>query len=97
MPGAATSEVEISIVSTKGFWIYVRGRELFVDFDTFPWFKRARVEEILDLEVHGEDHLHWPKLDVDLTIERIEHPERFPLVARIDPAEEGGGRNRTAG
>jgi hypothetical protein len=24
---------------------------------------------------------HWPELDVDLDLERIEHPEKFPLVA----------------
>jgi hypothetical protein len=30
---------------------------------------------------HGR-HLYWPDLDVDLDLERIEHPEKFPLVAR---------------
>jgi hypothetical protein len=27
-------------------------------------------------------HYYWPDLDVDLAEEIIEHPERFPLVAR---------------
>jgi hypothetical protein len=27
-------------------------------------------------------HLYWPDLDVDLAVESIEHPERFPLVSR---------------
>jgi hypothetical protein len=26
-------------------------------------------------------HFYWPDLDVDLTAEMIEHPERFPLKA----------------
>jgi len=34
--------------------------------------------------LHG-DHLHWPGLDVDLHLESIEHPERFPLLARERP------------
>jgi hypothetical protein len=25
--------------------------------------------------------LHWPDLDVDLHVDSIEHPERYPLVA----------------
>jgi hypothetical protein len=28
-------------------------------------------------------HLYWPDLDVDLAVESIEHPERFPLVSKV--------------
>jgi hypothetical protein len=28
------------------------------------------------------DHLYWPKLDVDLAVESVRHPERFPLVTQ---------------
>jgi hypothetical protein len=28
------------------------------------------------------DHLYWPDLDVDLSVESIRHPERFPLRAK---------------
>jgi hypothetical protein len=31
------------------------------------------------------EHLYWPELDVDLSVESIEHPERFPLIARPTP------------
>lgn len=27
-------------------------------------------------------HLNWPELDVDLTLEMIEHPDRYPLKAK---------------
>ena len=27
-------------------------------------------------------HLYWPELDVDLSVESIEHPERYPLKAK---------------
>jgi hypothetical protein len=27
-------------------------------------------------------HLRWPDLDVDLSVESIEHPERYPLVSQ---------------
>src|SRR2546428_132433 len=39
MRGAATSPVEVSIISAKGFWLLVDDRELFLPFDEFPWFK----------------------------------------------------------
>jgi hypothetical protein len=28
-------------------------------------------------------HLYWPDLDVDLGLETIRHPERFPLKSRV--------------
>jgi hypothetical protein len=31
------------------------------------------------------DHLYWPGLDVDLAVESIGHPERFPLVSKTRP------------
>ena len=79
MPGAATSEVEITNISQHGFWLLLDGRELFVPFEEFPWFKRATVEAILHVERPAPVHLHWPELDVDLAVDSIEHPERYPL------------------
>ncbi|MCG8467585.1 MAG: hypothetical protein MJB57_05155 [Gemmatimonadetes bacterium] len=35
-----------------------------------------------DVERPRPDHLRWPRLDIDLTVESIEHPERYPLRSR---------------
>ena len=51
-------------------------------FDEFPWFKNAPVESVLNLERRSENHLYWPGLDVDLTIDSIENPSKYPLKAR---------------
>jgi len=37
------------------------------------------------VELRHPHHLHWPDLDVDLAVESIEHPERFPLVSQKRP------------
>ena len=83
MPGAATSEVEITNISKHGFWLLLDGRELFVPFEEFPWFKRATVKAILHVERPAPGHLHWPELDVDLAVDSIEHPERYPLKSSL--------------
>jgi Protein of unknown function (DUF2442) len=83
--GKPTSEVEITNVSKHGFWILVQDRELFAPFKVFPWFKRASVGEILNVEMPGPNHLHWPDLDIDLAVESIENPKAFPLVSRALP------------
>lgn len=77
--GATTAEVEVASISRHGFWLYLDGRELFVSFKEFPWFAEAPVNKILDVHRPSPDHLYWPALDVDLSVESIEHPERFPL------------------
>ncbi len=82
-----TSEVEITNISRDGFWILVKGRELFVPFKEFPWFKDASVGAILNVQLPGPHHLYWPDLDVDLAVESIKHPERFPLISKVTPSK----------
>ena len=79
--GARTSRVEVANISGQGFWLFLESRELFVSFEKFPWFKSAPVAKILNVEWPQADHLYWPDLDVDLSVESIEYPERFPLVS----------------
>ena len=59
------------------------GRELFLAFDHFPWFKQAAVDAILNLERPAPPHLRWPDLDVDLAVDSIEQPEHYPLKSKL--------------
>jgi Protein of unknown function (DUF2442) len=84
-PGRRTSEIEVTNVSTHGFWLLIESREIFVPFDEFPWFPHASISQLTDVELQGPDHLYWPQLDVDLAVESLEHPDRYPLVSRVQP------------
>jgi hypothetical protein len=55
---------------------------MFVPFDQFPWFREASVREIANVQLPSPHHLYWPDLDIDLAVESIEHPEKYPLVSR---------------
>ncbi len=80
--GKDTSKIEITNISQHGFWLLLADRELFLPFDEFPWFKEASVSAILNVKQLSPEHLYWPALDVDLSIEAIEHPGRYPLIAK---------------
>jgi hypothetical protein len=80
-PGGNTSGVEVTNVSEHGIWLLVDGDELFLPFDKFPWFKDAPVGKIFNIERPQPHHLYWPELDIDLHIDSIVDPERFPLMA----------------
>lgn len=79
--GKHTSQIEITNISSHGIWILARGKELFMSFEDFPWFKEASIGKVLNVEEPTPGHFYWPELDVDLGIQSIEHPERFPLKA----------------
>jgi hypothetical protein len=83
MPGSATSAVEVSNISKHGFWILLEGQEHFLPFEEFPWFKDATIEAVLHLEHPSPRHLRWPDLDVDLSLDSIEHPERYRLTSKL--------------
>lgn len=78
--GKNTSAVEVSNISAHGFWLLIGEREHFVDFDRNPWFKNATVAQILQVQLLREHHLYWPDLDVDLELESLAMPEKYPLV-----------------
>lgn len=82
MPGTSTFPVEVTNVSRHGLWLLVGDEELFLPFEHFPWFRDASIEKISVVERENADHLYWPLLDIDLTVESIRTPGAFPLVAR---------------
>ncbi len=80
--GKSTSPAEITNISSNGVWLLSGDRELFMSYDDFPWFRDVPVGEILKVEEPTPGHFFWPDLDVDIGIEIIEHPERFPLKSK---------------
>lgn len=80
--GSSILKAEVTNISQHGLWLLLADRELFLPFDKFPWFKHAPVDAVLHVEWPQPHHLYWPDLDVDLAVESIEHPEKFPLVSQ---------------
>jgi hypothetical protein len=76
-------ETEVTNISSHGLWILSNEKEYFLSYEQFPWFKDKTIKDITHVESFGEGHLYWENLDVDLSLEMIEHPERFPLQAHV--------------
>ena len=81
--GNNTSAVEVSNISTFGIWILAGEKELFMSYEDFPWFKDQPVKSIINVEEQSPGHFYWPDIDVDLTEEIIENPDRYPLRANF--------------
>jgi hypothetical protein len=81
--GKTISRAEVSNVSEHGLWLLVGGRELFLAFEHFPWFRDASLKQVFDVELAAAGHLYWRELDLDLSVASIETPADFPLVAKV--------------
>jgi hypothetical protein len=79
--GNNISLAEVTHISSHGVWLLTQTEELFMSYEDFPWFKNQPVNAILRVEEPSPNHFYWPDMDIDLTVEMIKHPERFPLQA----------------
>ncbi|OGX14658.1 MAG: hypothetical protein A2351_01905 [Omnitrophica bacterium RIFOXYB12_FULL_50_7] len=73
-------EAEIQGVSNHGVWLYAGGEEYFLPYKAYPWFLKATVRQIYNVEFLFGRHLRWPDLDVDLELDALKHPENYPLI-----------------
>ena len=78
--GKNISGVEVTNISKHGFWLFVKDKEYFLSYREYPWFKNAKVNDILDVKLLHRSHLYWPKLDIDLELSALEEPGRYPLT-----------------
>ena len=77
--GIGTSSAEVTNISAHGIWLLTQEEELFLSYEDFPWFQDVPLRHILNVQEPAPGHYYWPDLDVDVGVESIRNPERFPL------------------
>ena len=77
--GKSSSSVEITNISTHGIWLLADAGEYFLPFDEFPWFRNAPIGAVQNVTEPTPGHYHWPDLDVDLGLDTIRDPKKYPL------------------
>jgi hypothetical protein len=70
------------MINNQGIMISVAGNDYFLSYNRVPWLKDATVRNILNIKMLGKNAIEWPDLDIDLEVESLKHPERYPLVMR---------------
>ena len=72
----------VLMINNQGVMISVEGNDYFLSYNRVPWLKDATVRNILNIKMSGKNAIEWPDLDIDLGIDSLKHPERYPLVMR---------------
>lgn len=78
LPGTNTL-ISVENVTPFGIWIYVNKTEYFLSYEDFPYFKDETLRSIQNVNLTHGVHLYWPDLDVDLEIDNLAFPDRYPL------------------
>jgi len=71
--------VNVENITPFGIWIFVKGCEYFLSYQDYPYFKEQTLKAIQNVKLIHGFHLYWPDLDVDLEIDNLVNPEKYPL------------------
>ena len=77
----------VLMIDTQGMMLSVPGQDSFMSYNRVPRLRDARVSSALNVRMAGPNAIEWPELDVDLEIESLKHPERYPLVMTRSPLD----------
>ena len=79
---SASTLVCVLMINAQGIMLSVRGQDYFLSYNRIPWMQDAPIRSVLNVQMSGPESIEWPDLDVDLEIESLRHPERYPLVIK---------------
>ncbi len=74
--------VSVLMINAQGIMISVLGNDYFISYNRIPWMQDAPIRSVLNVQMSGPEAIEWPDLDVDLEIDSLRHPERYPLVIK---------------
>ncbi len=69
-------------ISPFGIWMFINGTEYFLSYIDYPYFKDQSIKSIQNVKLLHGFHLYWPELDVDLEIDNLKNPEKYPLKSK---------------
>jgi len=89
--------VSIENITPFGIWIFVKAKEYFLTYKDYPYFRDQTLKSIQNVQLLHGYHLYWPELDVDLEIDNLENPEKYPLKSRTATSSSKSSRSFTKG
>jgi len=75
--------VSVENITPFGIWLFAKEKEWFLSYKDYPYFKDQTLNSIHNVQLLHGYHLYWPELDVDLEIDNLEIPEKYPLKSKI--------------
>jgi len=74
--------VSVENITPLGIWLFLKETEYFLSYKDYPYFRDQRLRSIQNVQLLHGYHLYWPELDVDLEIDNLVNPQKYPLKSR---------------
>ena len=81
------TSVSVLMINAQGIMLSVLGNDYFISYNRMPWLKDARISDVLNVQMSGRSAIEWKNLNIDLEIESLKHPERYPLIMKRSPLD----------
>ena len=79
---SVNTSASVLTINAQGIMLSVQGCDYFLSYNRVPWMQNAPIRSVLNVQMSGSEAIEWPDLDVDLEIDSLRHPERYPLVIK---------------
>jgi len=83
----SNTSVSVLMINGQGIMISVGGQDYFLSYNRVPWMREASINDVLNVQMCGAEAVEWPALDVDLELDSLRYPERYPLLIKRNPTE----------
>ncbi len=70
---------EITNIEKFGIWLLADDKEYYIKFEDYPAFKKASIDQILNIKRISPTQFTWPDIDEDIELEALEQPEKYIL------------------
>ena len=84
---SAATSASVLMINAQGIMLSVQRNDYFLSYNRIPWMQDAPIRNVLNVQMSGDEAIEWPDLDVDLEIDSLRHPERYPLVIKRNPLD----------
>ena len=82
-----STSASVLMINAQGIMISVCGQDYFLSYNRIPWMRDAAIKDVLNIQMCGNEAVEWPNLDIDLELDSLRHPERYPLLIKRNPSE----------
>jgi hypothetical protein len=94
--GSNILAASVENITPQGLWMLINEKEYFLSYSEFPYFEDATIKDIHNVKLLHGFHLRWEDLDVDLDMDCISHPEKFPLISKLNMRNQKNSMARKA-
>ena len=76
------TSASVLMINAQGIMLSVCGHDYFLSYNRIPWMQDTPIRSVLNVKMSGPEAIEWPDLDVDLEIDSLRHPEKYPLLIK---------------